>query len=245
MADNSMGCDSQLIICADGTVLAATGGFPARIVTHRLEDGDELPPAAVAAAAELVRELNRSGQPSLTTSIALQGGGTGQLIAIRALGLRRLPTDLRALLPAKLAVLTFQARAVNVALTTTVDEAVPETVHVDAEKLAWAVTTLVGNALRYMSPRSHRVGMGTIRVVVGFDAAAAQLTTEVHDDGPGIPADTVARLFRRDGLNVAGAGLSLLVMSDICAAHGGAMSVHSDTSGATHGTVVRLIWSAR
>jgi len=37
---------------------------------------------------------------------------------------------------------------------------------------------------------------------VAFDSARSQVTIEVHDDGLGIPADTVARLFKRDGLDV-------------------------------------------
>jgi K+-sensing histidine kinase KdpD len=47
-------------------------------------------------------------------------------------------------------------------------------------------------------------------------------------------------LFRRDGLNVRGAGLALLLMSDICVAHGGTMDVHSSIEAVEHGTTVRL-----
>jgi signal transduction histidine kinase len=39
---------------------------------------------------------------------------------------------------------------------------------------------------------------------------------------------------------VRGAGLSLLLMADICAAHGGAVDVRSQTAVADHGTTVRL-----
>jgi K+-sensing histidine kinase KdpD len=47
-------------------------------------------------------------------------------------------------------------------------------------------------------------------------------------------------LFRRDGLNVRGAGLALLLMSDICVAHGGTMDVRSSIEAVEHGTTVRL-----
>ena len=70
------------------------------------------------------------------------------------------------------------------------------------------------------------------------------MTIEVQDDGPGIPADTLTRLFRRDGLNVRGAGLSLLLMSDICAAHRGKVDVRSTTDVSEHGTTVRLTFPA-
>jgi signal transduction histidine kinase len=113
---------------------------------------------------------------------------------------------------------------------------------VDPEKVAWAVTTLVGNAWRYMRLGSRQGG--TISVRAGFDPASSQLIIEVQDDRPGVPANTVARLFRRDGLNVRGAGLALLMIADVCAAHGGAVDVRSDTDASVHGTTVRMTCAA-
>jgi signal transduction histidine kinase len=52
-------------------------------------------------------------------------------------------------------------------------------------------------------------------------------------------------LFRRDGLNVRGAGLALLVISDICAAHGGIVDVRSNTDVSGHGTIVRMTLPTR
>jgi signal transduction histidine kinase len=80
---------------------------------------------------------------------------------------------------------------------------------------------------------------------VGFDPLESTVTIDVQDDGPGIPADTVARLFKRDGLNVRGAGLALLMISDVCAAHGGGVDVRSSTGVADHGTTVRLMLPTR
>ena len=62
----------------------------------------------------------------------------------------------------------------------------------------------------------------------------------MQDDGPGIPADTVTRVFKRDGLNVRGAGLALLLISDVCIAHGGKADVRSSIDRSDHGTTVRL-----
>jgi signal transduction histidine kinase len=132
-----------------------------------------------------------------------------------------------------------QAAAAEVALSVLVADDVPTIVHVDSEKVAWAVTTLVRNALRYVEARSRRAAHGTISVCVTFDPSNSVMTIDVEDDGPGIPADTVARLFARDGLNVRGAGLVLLVMSDVCAGHGGRIDVKSQVE-PDHGTRVRL-----
>jgi signal transduction histidine kinase len=86
---------------------------------------------------------------------------------------------------------------------------------------------------------------GTINVKTTHDRATSEVTIEVQDDGPGIPADTVTRLFRRDGLNVRGAGLALLLISDIMAAHGGRVDVRSNTDPVGHGTTIRLTLPAR
>jgi signal transduction histidine kinase len=82
----------------------------------------------------------------------------------------------------------------------------------------------------------------TITVRVALDPVPSEVTIEVQDDGPGIPADTVTRLFKRDGLNVRGAGLALLLMSDICVAHGGRVDVRSSTAASDHGTTVRMMF---
>jgi signal transduction histidine kinase len=163
-----------------------------------------------------------------------------QLIAIEAVALHRTPTAIKKLLASKLNVLSSQASAAGVALSVTVADDVPAVVHVDSDKLAWAVTTLVGNALRYMQTGSRHLAGGLIAVRAGFDPARAELTIEVQDDGPGIPADTIARLFKRDSLNVRGSGLALLLMSDVCRAHGGTIEVRSSTAVSGHGTTVRM-----
>jgi signal transduction histidine kinase len=54
------------------------------------------------------------------------------------------------------------------------------------------------------------------------------------------PHAHITRLFKRDGLNVRGAGLALVLISDIVAAHGGRVDVRSRTDPADHGTTIRL-----
>lgn len=141
--------------------------------------------------------------------------------------------------------ISSQAAAVDVTLQVAVAADVPAVVHLDSEKVAWAVTTLTGNALRYMQTGSRRMSGRTINIGVGFDPPNSLMTIEVKDDGPGIPADSVTRLFRRDGLNVRGAGLALLMMYDVCAAHGGTVEVQSNTDVSEHGTTVRLTFPTR
>lgn len=183
----------------------------------------------------LLQELHRSGTRAVIHTVTLDGGTQRvQLVAIEALIIRRPPTDMRELLASKLGVISFQAAAVDVTLSVVVADDVPAIVHVDSEKVAWAVTTLVGNALRYMRSGSRWLGGHTIIIRTGFDPAGAHVAIEVQDDGPGIPVDTITRLFKRDGLNVRGSGLALLLMSDICVAHGGTVDVRSNTDASAH-----------
>jgi signal transduction histidine kinase len=122
---------------------------------------------------------------------------------------------------------------------------VPGVVPLDAEKVAWAVTTLVGNALRYVQTLSHRLGGKAIRVRATWDRTSSDITIEVEDDGPGIPADTLRRLFIRGGINVRGSGLALLLIRDILVAHGGTVDLQSSTEPVGHGTAIRLRFPTR
>ena len=243
-----MARDAQIVIGPDGTVLAATGELPPDLVDVRLEDCEGLSREIREAGKALLHELRRSTNRAATQTVALGEGRTVQLVAIEALAIRRSATDLRTLLPSKLDVIASQAADVAVTVSVVIAADVPAVVRVDPDKVAWAVTTLVGNALRYMRLGSRQRQGGTITVRADFDPASSHVITEVQDDGPGVPAGTVARLFKRDGLNVRGAGLALLMISDVCTAHGGTVDVrsHTDVSGVSgHGTTVRMTFATR
>ena len=121
----------------------------------------------------------------------------------------------------------------------------PALLRLDSEKIAWAVTTLVGSALRYIQSAPGHFAGKTIDVSASYEPATSEVSIEVRDDGPGIPVDTVGRLFKHDGLNVRGAGLALLLIRDIMAAHGGRVDVRSSITLVGHGTTIRLTFPAR
>jgi signal transduction histidine kinase len=238
--------DSQIVIGPDGTVLAATGDLPPSLVDNRLDDCEGLSHEIRDAGKALLEQLRRSGNRVDVQTVARDGGDRAvQLVAIEALAIRRTATDVRAFLVSKLAVISAQAAAADVTLTVVVADDVPAVVYVDSEKVAWAVTTLVGNALRYVRTLPRQMTAGRIEVRADFDRTSSHLVLEIQDNGPGIPSDTVTRLFKRDGLNVRGAGLALLLIGDMCAAHGGTIDVRSNTDSSQHGTAVRLTFPAR
>jgi len=151
--------------------------------------------------------------------------------------LRVEPTDLRALLAGALETLRAQASQLEVELTLDADNAVPK-VDVDAEKIAWAVATLVGNALRFVRHGTRRLPGGSIVVRVRRDANGVAITVE--DDGPGIPADKVPWLFKRRPGATHAAGLGLMLIHDVVAAHGGKVDVDSAIEGAARGTRITM-----
>jgi two-component system OmpR family sensor kinase len=81
-----------------------------------------------------------------------------------------------------------------------------------------AIENILRNALRY-SPENGRVG-------VRLDRREGRFHLSVSDDGPGIPKDTLAGLFKPFGISADGYGfgLGLAIASRAIAVHGGTIS---------------------
>jgi signal transduction histidine kinase len=95
----------------------------------------------------------------------------------------------------------------------------------DPERIHQVVMNLVENAVRY-SPRPGEIGLRA-------SAAAHTVTVEVDDEGPGIPADDLERVFERfyrgdgrRGADGGGAGLGLAIARWIVELHGG--TIHAE-----------------
>jgi two-component system sensor histidine kinase BaeS len=170
-----------------------------------------------------VRSLSPASSPAPTGTIPL----------------RRTAVDLIRLARSTLEPLDREAKRLDVTLT--VDgPANLGAVSVDPEKMAWVIATLVGNALRYVRRGSRRLPGGDIGVSIRRDDEARTLVVAVEDDGPGIPADKLPYLFKRQAGSQHSAGLGLTLVKDIVEAHGGSVSVVSGTGPSGHGTTVRL-----
>jgi signal transduction histidine kinase len=159
-------------------------------------------------------------------------------MVIDALPLHRVPTDVGALLSASLEPLRHQAAAIDVTLRLTAEDDLP-VLSIDGYKIAWAVTTLVGNALRYVRHGSHSMPGGSIDVRVLCNSGRGAVTIEVQDDGPGISTNQLRELFT-SGPGKSGTALSLMMIRDVAAAHGGQAEVESCTDRLRSGTTVRL-----
>jgi signal transduction histidine kinase len=142
--------------------------------------------------------------------------------------------NLAVLLALTTEVMQRQAAAVGIKLTVRIDDNVPDTALLDRDKVAWAITSLVGSALRHV-----RAPGGTIDVHASYDVEHTTIAVAVLDDGPGIPSDRLKKLLNREGWHP-GVALALLLVEDIAAAHGGRLQIDSQTERATHFTNVQF-----
>jgi signal transduction histidine kinase len=96
----------------------------------------------------------------------------------------------------------------------------------DRTRLEQVAANLIDNALKYTSPG------GRVDVEIGADGQAAIL--RVRDTGPGIPAAEMPRIFDRlfrgdTSRTERGLGLGLSLVKAVVEAHGGTVSVESET----------------
>ena len=141
------------------------------------------------------------------------------------------PVDLPALADKVLTFLHTKAENKNVTL---VNELPELTVNADANRLDQVLANLVDNAIKYGRAE------GTV-IVGGKKLADGALEIFVRDDGPGIPAEALERVFERfyrvdkaRSRDQGGTGLGLAIVKHIVHAHGGEVRVESELSkGAT------------
>ncbi|RME39401.1 MAG: sensor histidine kinase [Planctomycetota bacterium] len=101
------------------------------------------------------------------------------------------------------------------------------TLHADAAQVERALINLLVNAIE-VTPRG-----GTVRILADRDAGPRKMTRiVVLDDGPGIPADLLQRIFNpffttKD----AGTGLGLAIVHRIAEANGGSITAANRTDG--------------
>jgi len=118
----------------------------------------------------------------------------------------------------------YEDVAADKQVTLAVDAAPDVTITGDRERLRQALANLVDNAIKYGPPEA------TVRITVQGDEHGARI--DVVDQGPGIPADELPRvwerLFRGDrSRSERGLGLGLSLVRAFVQAHGGHGAVES------------------
>jgi signal transduction histidine kinase len=99
-------------------------------------------------------------------------------------------------------------------------------VQADADRLAQVLDNLLDNAIRYATPGSA--------VTVTLGRTGSEVTCQVADSGPGIPAQHLPLIFERfyradsgRDRGQGGAGLGLAIVRSLVQAHGGRVTVES------------------
>ena len=105
----------------------------------------------------------------------------------------------------------------------------------DAVRITQGWLQLVDNAAKY-SPAGSVIELGS-----RLDGDAVEFW--VRDSGPGIPDESLHRIFDRfgrvdTGRGIHGSGLGLPIVKAIAEGHGGRVSLDSGTSGSRFGIVV-------
>ncbi|ARJ65251.1 two-component sensor histidine kinase [Magnetospirillum sp. ME-1] len=111
----------------------------------------------------------------------------------------------------------------------------PVTACADQALLRVAVSNLLDNALKYSPP-----GSGPVRIALERGPAEARII--VTDNGPGIPADEVERIFEKfyrcpSATGTKGAGLGLYIVKRIAESHGGRIMVEPGSAGGSVFTI--------
>ena len=95
---------------------------------------------------------------------------------------------------------------------------------VDSEKIAWVLTNLLSNAIRYSKENGH--------VIIGARQEDNSVELYVQDFGKGIDPryhqSIFDRYFRVPGTKVQGSGMGLSISKDFVEAHGGTLTVQSE-----------------
>lgn len=140
------------------------------------------------------------------------------------------PIDLSTVIRMAVSVLTPQAEAKQIRLSVEIPAGLPSVMG-DAQRLHQVMLNLLDNAVKYCRPGD--------KVTITAGCAEGCLTVSVADTGPGIPAESLPHMFERfyrvAGTDEqAGSGLGLAIARQIVEAHGGTISVRSETGrGAT------------
>lgn len=204
----------------------AFGGVDMPVTWFERSLEEPLVPAAVAAAcASLCAETSTVARRRVEAEIDGEPRAV-ELVLVDALPLRRSLIRVTDLLMQTLGLFVATAKNSSVELHVHRDDDLPVAMYGDSEKLAWVFATLVGNALRYIPPTDRPEG-GRIDIEAHYDRDNKAFVFVISDNGIGMPESTVQWLFRRNPNTGRAAGVALMMVHDVIAAHKGTIDVMS------------------
>jgi len=138
------------------------------------------------------------------------------------LNIERAAHEARALLDDVATTLRVMAHGKGLALEQQVAAGMPQALSLDAFRVRQVLINLLGNAIKFTAQG---------KVTLAAQWQAGELRCEVRDSGPGIPADSLERIFqpfqRAPGVTAAGTGLGLSITRKLVELMGGSISARS------------------
>lgn len=136
--------------------------------------------------------------------------------------------EVHSLLEDVAATLRVMANDKGLTLNLKLAEDMPRALSLDAFRVRQALINLLGNAIKFTA-------QGTITLRAQWQAG--ELRCEIEDTGPGIPQDSLARIFepfqRAPGVTAAGTGLGLAITRQLVELMGGSIRVRSQVGKGT------------
>lgn len=223
-----------VVLRPDGVVDDVQGGAPIHWLGHSLLESGNVPEAVRSAAIGVLssdRGLHWLKHERVWTAINGQQVAV-DLVACDAVPLRRSLVIVRDMVMRVLEVFRKQAPDPGVEVHLEYSAAVPLAFAIDGEKVTWAISTLVGTALRHIRKgRPH--ARGRITILLDYELEVNELIIRVSDNGPGISPECRRWLFERDPSTGRPTGLALLMVRDVILAHRGSIDVAARSGGGT------------
>jgi signal transduction histidine kinase/CheY-like chemotaxis protein len=139
------------------------------------------------------------------------------------LKLDRTPHEARALIEDVVTTLRVMAHDKQLALEQAVADGVPVALMLDAFRVRQVLINLLGNAIKFTARG---------KVTLAAEWRDGELCCEVRDTGPGIPAESLERIFvpfqRAPGVTAAGTGLGLSITKKLVELMGGTLLARSE-----------------
>lgn len=221
--------DWVVVLQPNGVVEAVENGAPSTWVGHALASIADAPQEVRHAAREIA--ARPASAKFLQRWLVHTSDGSIEIVLVEGLPLRKTYTHVADLMVRLLDV--FASQAQSSAIRFSVRQEGDIVLSIDREKIAWALTTLVGNALRYVrgAPSAH------VDVQFSVDEQRDEVVVVVADNGPGMPPQRAKWLFSRDPTTGASAGLALVMVHDVIVAHRGRIEVETSPGSGTAFTV--------
>ena len=227
----------------EGRIAGVEGGAPSTWIGRPLEECPGIREEVRDAGRKLLHEWSQASTRNPVQRRRVRARAPGDpdftLLAIEAIVLHPAPAELDQIVREALAPMMRQAEEQGTAVRIESAPEVPICI-VDETKIAWAITAIVGNALRHVRRGWGSTPGGNLVVRLGHGERRSFVSLAVEDDGPGIPSSVRSYLFEPNPETGRTTGLALGLVHEIVAAHGGGMVVKSPADGDERGTTITL-----